>query len=655
MGLGRIYYSFNKTVLIMKKKSLLRLALIAVFSFLFIFSHSQTSSDSIEYNRLYFLCKAWGHAKYYHTKIATGFVHWDDELLTAVAYLKDTDSDTEYNTILENMLINAGDPLLSDVDLPIIPDSLNNNLDLSWISNPIFSGNVSSLLENITETFRPRKNAYVDIAFENGNPVFEEDSLYFTSDQYPSEELRVLALFRYWNIINYFYPYKNIMDQNWDTTLVEFIPKIVQAKNALEYHLSMKELGTRINDTHSFFGSRTFWEWHGVNFPPFLVRFIENEMVVTKVLEDTPVAVGDIIKKIDGYDIVELRDSLRKYISGSNETVIERNLDGYVLGGEEGSFEITLDNGTEIYSQTLERNSTNYNLLLYNGNAAWEKLFNNNSCNVGLVDMDILSTEKVAQMFSELKETNTIIFDIRNYPNGTLWYIVNYLFWRPLHIANFTVPDILYPGRLYWNEVVIGYGSSDPYGGKLIILFDENTQSQAEYTCMGLGQYAFTTKIGSTTAGADGNVSSIYLPGRIAMAASFLGVFYPDYTPTQRIGIIPDIEMRPTILGIRNGIDEVMDEALRVADCSVSVQDEIDNLTLNIFPNPASNVLYFEYSDALNQNLLIDFYDLSGRKLKTINTTQPSGTIDISDLNPGLFILKIKTSKYILVKSILKR
>lgn len=43
-----------------------------------------------------------------------------------------------------------------------------------------------------------------------------------------------------------------------------------------------------------------------------------------------------------------------------------------------------------------------------------------------------------------------------------------------------------------------------------------------------------------------------------------LGVYYPDGRPTQRIGILPDIEVRPTIAGIREGRDELIEAALRV-------------------------------------------------------------------------------------------
>ena len=43
---------------------------------------------------------------------------------------------------------------------------------------------------------------------------------------------------------------------------------------------------------------------------------------------------------------------------------------------------------------------------------------------------------------------------------------------------------------------------------------------------------------------------------------SGIGVFYPDKSPTQRVGIVPDIEVSPTVEGIRTGRDEVL-EAVR--------------------------------------------------------------------------------------------
>jgi hypothetical protein len=63
--------------------------------------------------------------------------------------------------------------------------------------------------------------------------------------------------------------------------------------------------------------------------------------------------------------------------------------------------------------------------------------------------------------------------------------------------------------------------SAPHYNGKVVILVDETTQSSAEF------------------------------PGGLSSYISGLGVFYPDKRPTQRVGVIPDIWLTPTIAGLR--------------------------------------------------------------------------------------------------------
>ena len=50
---------------------------------------------------------------------------------------------------------------------------------------------------------------------------------------FPSEEYRLLALFRFWNVINYFYPYKDLLDTSWSTVLTDFIPRFLSFKRAI--------------------------------------------------------------------------------------------------------------------------------------------------------------------------------------------------------------------------------------------------------------------------------------------------------------------------------------------------------------------------------------------------------------------------------------
>ena len=70
--------------------------------------------------------------------------------------------------------------------------------------------------------------------------------------------------------------------------------------------------------------------------------------------------------------------------------------------------------------------------------------------------------------------------------------------------------------------------------------------------------------IGIPTAGANGDISLFSLPGGISGMISGNGVYYPDGEETQRIGIIPDIIVKPTILGIREGRDELVEKAVEI-------------------------------------------------------------------------------------------
>ena len=60
------------------------------------------------------------------------------------------------------------------------------------------------------------------------------------------------------------------------------------------------------------------------------------------------------------------------------------------------------------------------------------------------------------------------------------------------------------------------------------MLVDESTMSRAEYFTMALQSVPGAIVVGSQTAGADGNVSSIALPGGITAHFSGVAVRYPD-------------------------------------------------------------------------------------------------------------------------------
>ena len=71
------------------------------------------------------------------------------------------------------------------------------------------------------------------------------------------------------------------------------------------------------------------------------------------------------------------------------------------------------------------------------------------------------------------------------------------------------------------------------------------------------------TIIGSQTAGADGANYQFEIIKGIQTSFTCTGFFYPNKKEVQRIGIVPDIEVKQTIKGIQEGRDEILDEAIR--------------------------------------------------------------------------------------------
>ncbi|MBK7411529.1 MAG: hypothetical protein IPI29_03135 [Ignavibacteria bacterium] len=96
-------------------------------------------------------------------------------------------------------------------------------------------------------------------------------------------------------------------------------------------------------------------------------------------------------------------------------------------------------------------------------------------------------------------------------------------------------------------------------------MVDENTQSSLEYTAMILASAPGAVVIGSQTAGADGNIKRLQLPGNGILTFTGIAVFYPDGGVTQRTGLRIAKVVNVTRKSLTSDqTDEVLDEAMRL-------------------------------------------------------------------------------------------
>ena len=67
-----------------------------------------------------------------------------------------------------------------------------------------------------------------------------------------------------------------------------------------------------------------------------------------------------------------------------------------------------------------------------------------------------------------------------------------------------------------------------------------------------------------------------------------------------------------------------------------------DNISAKVYPNPVSNDLNIECGEKIES---LDIYDALGRKVISKENTPKSTAIDVSNLDNGIYILKLRTSK----------
>jgi hypothetical protein len=165
-----------------------------------------------------------------------------------------------------------------------------------------------------------------------------------------------------------------------------------------------------------------------------------------------------------------------------------------------------------------------------------------------------------------LSGTRGIVIDMRCYPATFMPFTYGKWFKpKPTTFAKFTVGNMNMPGDFELEGAEInGTENNKYYKGKLVIIVNGQTMSQAEYTTMALSTVPGSVVIGTQTAGADGNVSDIILPGNIKTRFSGIGILYPDGGETQRTGVKIDKIVKPTIKGIREGRDEQLEEAVSI-------------------------------------------------------------------------------------------
>lgn len=521
------------------------------------------ATNKKEVEKLYKLCKIWGFLKYHHPTIAKGEVNWDYELFRMLPKINSWDFEGEILKWIKTL----GSITKMEKE-KVIAATIKIQPNTHWISDDSFlNKELRQELTKIDQSRREKSNYYISFAPYVGNPIFQNENSY-SNMKWEDTGYRFLALFRYWNMIEYFFPYKNLIEKSWDGILKEYIPKMGACNDELAYKLTILSLIGEIHDTHAniWQQDKSLNDFFGNRIVPLEVKFAENKVVVVKKFDllssNWHINVGDIITEINGIKIEKIIAEKINYCPASNYTAKLRDVSKRLLRTNDNSVILTLENRTMTYTETVNTvrvSSVSYRNTEMTSHSEIGK-------EIGYIYPGSLQKGEIDGIMKSFRDKKGIVIDLRCYPSEFIVFSLGkYLMPEPTEFVKFTTTSLTAPGLFTLTKhSKVGEKNPDYYKGKVIILINEKTISQAEYTTMALRVAPKATVIGSTTAGADGNVSSILLPGNLRTMISGIGVYYPNGSETQRIGIVPDIEIKSNITRIREGKDEVLDKAIEL-------------------------------------------------------------------------------------------
>jgi hypothetical protein len=518
----------------------------------------------------------WGFLKYLHPSIANGDHNWDADLFRVLPNILSAQTKEEANRVLEKWVDALGKPdscktcksIQYDSSIKLLPDYgnlfNNGNLNRSLIEK----------LDYIKNNRNQDENYYVDLAEGVGNPVFTKENPYYKM-VYPDAGYRLLSLFRYWNMIQYFYPYKYAIGENWNNVLPEFIPKFINAKDSIQYTLSCLEIIARIHDSHAnIWGiNNSLDSYFGKYHAPVQAKFIEDKLVVTDYYSDTlsikeKIKIGDIITAINNQPVNIL---VKKYLyltPGSNyETQLRDMPNQRLLRSNVDSILVEVQRNNKIMRITIPCflvGKLNFGIDF--NPSPKDSSYKILDGNIGYLFPGRYKNSQLPAIKKMFDNTRGIIIDMRCYPSEFMPFTFGaYIKPSESPFVKFTNGDIMNPGLFtFGSPFSNGKLNLAYYKGPIVEIVDASTQSQAEYTTMAFQTAPDMTVIGSTTAGADGNVSPIILPGGIYTLISGIGVYYVNEEETQRKGIKINMELSPTVESIRNGKDLLMEKAIGI-------------------------------------------------------------------------------------------
>lgn len=380
---------------------------------------------------------------------------------------------------------------------------------------------------------------------------------------------RIANVILLWNRLQHFHPDNPFQTAEWDVKLKNAIKRSLTDNSIEDHRETLTQMVRDLNDSHMtmYYSSTLYPDFY----LPIQWDLIEGKLMITKVLDQNlDLKAGTIIHKVDNIPAIQywqkiLSNTIGATASRRSYKAIEESL----RGNENSEIIITIktnNNTTKTYILKRTLNQFAYN----KASSSMQTLqkFKSVSPGVYYVNLEQIPWNELEGHIQELAEAKGIIFDVRGYPKWRNIEILKHLTRKTILGVTDGIPRIIYPDREKMSfdyQEPIEYQPSKPFFmGRIVFLTNGKALSYAENVMEIVQYYRLGTIIGDKTAGTTGTINMCYLFGGLMTPWTGMRVLKQDGSLYNGRGVTPDISVRPSIRGIKNNEDELINYALQL-------------------------------------------------------------------------------------------
>ncbi len=439
-------------------------------------------------------------------------------------------------------------------------------------------------VEELAEGVWCRLPLWADMVGGRTAPASADAGRYASAESLPeltsaSILTRLAGVAMAWGVLEHFYPYFDTVGE-WDGALTGALADAAEAGDARAYERALRRLVARLGDGH---GTVERSGRVAQRYLPVRPAWAGDELVVVGRVEGVRdrIEIGDVIESIDGRSAMAWLDEARGEISAATEGWLRfRSGMWFVMDlPTPERFEMVVRSpGGEARVLTVERSVNWAEDEAWGG---WGKAPENGSeLAPGIVYFNLVGAEEseFERYLDVLAGSEGIVFDMRGYPDSAAFRLMSHLTDGPVRSARWMIPEVTRPGRAGWAWGEPGRWLIQPRAPRLtaetVFLVSEGAISYAE-SIMGIVEHEeMGTIVGTPTAGTNGNVHEIMLPDGFHVMWTGMKVLKHDGSRHHGVGIVPEVEARPTPAGIAAGRDEVLEHGVQVLRAKLAAARE---------------------------------------------------------------------------------